>query len=78
MYNQLASALRFFPLLASQNLVEQKVLVRRYLVNPATPTCVRFQADVGPGRFVRINDLEGRRKEAPYLRASEKSLSFAN
>ena len=79
MYSQIASAFRIQPALAGekQNLTEQKVFVRRYHAEPGNPSCITFQVDAGPGSFVRIDDLEGRAKVSPHVRASEKRLVVA-
>lgn len=58
---------------SSEGLADQRVELKQYRVDAASPTCVRFRlSGLGRGSFLRINDLEGLVANGlSYVRANE-------
>ena len=44
----------------AEPLAERQVMIKRYVANADGPACVVFDAELKPGSFIRINDLERR------------------
>lgn len=58
--SHLVTWLRITPAYADEPVAGRTVQIRKYVADDKGLACVKFRVDVGPGAFLRVNDLERR------------------